>query len=52
VCSSDLFAEELAREKWFQQISVISGIGVREYYLKQGYLLAGTYVKKSLDVSR
>jgi histone acetyltransferase (RNA polymerase elongator complex component) len=27
---------------------VISGVGVREYYVKNGYILNGTYVTKKL----
>ena len=33
------FAEEVAKKEGFHQLSVISGIGVREYYFKQGYVL-------------
>jgi len=31
------------------KISVISGIGVREYYRKNGYKLKGTYMQKTLN---
>ncbi|WP_336359739.1 tRNA uridine(34) 5-carboxymethylaminomethyl modification radical SAM/GNAT enzyme Elp3 [Haladaptatus sp. ZSTT2] len=42
-------AEELAREAGFDKMSVISGIGVREYYRKKlGYHQDGPYVSKRL----
>lgn len=39
-------AEKLAKHKGFDQIAVISGIGVREYYRKMGYTLQSTYLVK------
>ena len=30
------------------RVAVISGIGVRDYYRKQGYVLKGTYMIKEL----
>lgn len=41
-------AEEIANENGFKKISVISGIGVREYYKKLGYDLVGEYMVKEL----
>jgi len=41
-------AEEIAREHGRQKMAVISGIGVREYYRKNGYVIDGTYMCKSL----
>lgn len=41
-------AEDIAKNKNFERIAVISGIGVREYYQKQGYKLIGNYVIKKL----
>lgn len=42
-------AEEIAKEQHgLNKISVISGIGVREYYKKNGYTLDGTYMSKNL----
>lgn len=41
-------AEAIAKERGFEAICVISGIGVREYYRRLGYELAGTYMKKEL----
>jgi elongator complex protein 3 len=41
-------AENIAREKGFKKIAVISGVGVRDYYKKFGYQLAGEYMIKSL----
>jgi elongator complex protein 3 len=41
-------AEEISMENKVKKISVISGIGVREYYKKLGYCLEGTYMVKFL----
>jgi len=43
-------AEEITRENGIDKLSVISGIGAREYYRKLGYQLEGTYMLKSLSV--
>ncbi len=47
-------AEEIARgdNKFnlkYKKLSIISGIGVREYYKKRGYTLESTYMTKSLE---
>src|SRR5690606_6452453 len=42
-------AEELARNRGYKKISVIAGVGTREYYRKFGYELEGTYMVKALD---
>jgi ELP3 family radical SAM enzyme/protein acetyltransferase len=42
------YAEEIAQENGFKKIAIISGIGVREYYRKQGYSLENTYMMKEL----
>ena len=42
-------AEELAKEKGFNHLSVISGIGVREYYKMLGYTERESYMVKSLS---
>jgi elongator complex protein 3 len=43
-------AEELAREAGYRKLSVISGIGVRQYYReKLGYYQDGPYVSTRLD---
>ena len=47
-------AEEIARgdNKFnlkYKKLSIISGIGVREYYKKRGYSLESTYMTKSLE---
>jgi elongator complex protein 3 len=39
-------AEKIAKESGKNKISVISGIGVREYYKKLGYKFDGTYMSK------
>ena len=41
-------AEEIARKNGFKKIAVISGVGIREYYRKQGYGLEGTYMTKKI----
>lgn len=41
-------AENIAENNEFKKISVISGIGVREYYAKNGYYQEGTYMCKHL----
>jgi len=41
-------AEAMAKKTGFKRISVIAGIGTREYYRKTGYELKGTYMVKSL----
>ncbi len=41
-------AEEIAKKEKCKKISVISGIGVREYYKKLGYKLENTYMVKEL----
>lgn len=42
-------AEEMARDEGFAKLSVISGVGVREYYEKYGYKLDGFYMSKKLS---
>ena len=41
-------AEETASAHGFEKIAVTSGIGVREYYRKQGYVREGAYMVKGL----
>lgn len=41
-------AEAAALKEGFEQMAVISGIGVRGYYQKNGYELRGSYMMKSL----
>lgn len=41
-------AEYIAAENGYARCAVISGIGVREYYRKQGYELVGTYMSKKI----
>lgn len=41
-------AERIAKEAGYRRLAVISGIGVREYYRKNGYRLEGTYMVKDL----
>jgi elongator complex protein 3 len=41
-------AEEIARERGYKKMAVISAIGTREYYRKLGYKLEGAYMVKML----
>ncbi len=43
-----LEAENITTENKLNKVTVISGIGVRNYYRKLGYELEGTYMTKSL----
>ena len=43
-----VYAEELARENGYQKLSIISGVGVREYYRKLGYARDGVYMSKKI----
>ena len=40
--------EEIAQQEGCDKIVVISGIGVRDYYRKHGYILEGPYMVKQL----
>ena len=42
-------AEKLAKENGYEKLAIISGVGVREYYRKQGYELEDTYMVKKLS---
>lgn len=41
-------AEKITKKHKLKKIAVISGIGVREYYKKTGYVKTGTYMTKHL----
>lgn len=41
-------AEEIARDEGYRRVVVISGVGVKEYYARQGYLKHGPYMAKTL----
>ncbi|MBI4427212.1 MAG: tRNA uridine(34) 5-carboxymethylaminomethyl modification radical SAM/GNAT enzyme Elp3 [Candidatus Magasanikbacteria bacterium] len=41
-------AEKIAKKNKFKKLSVIAGVGVRNYYRKLGYRKKGTYMVKSL----
>jgi len=41
-------AEEIGVERGYKKISVISGVGVRDYYRKLGYKRDGPYMSKTL----
>jgi elongator complex protein 3 len=42
------YAEKIARENGYRKLSIISGIGAREYYRKFGYTLDDVYMSKVL----
>ena len=44
-------AETIAKINNYDQIAVISGIGVRNYYRKLGYYYNNTYMVKSLNTN-
>ncbi|MCK5660716.1 MAG: GNAT family N-acetyltransferase, partial [Methanosarcinales archaeon] len=41
-------AEEVAKDAGYSKMAIISGIGVREYYMKFGYELDGPYMSKAI----
>ena len=41
-------AEQIAQARWYEALSVISGIWVKWYYKKLGYVEEGTYVVKKI----
>jgi elongator complex protein 3 len=41
-------AEEIARDKGYRKVAIISGTGVRGYYRRLGYLLVDTYMMKDI----
>ncbi|MFP4402411.1 MAG: tRNA uridine(34) 5-carboxymethylaminomethyl modification radical SAM/GNAT enzyme Elp3 [Candidatus Nanoarchaeia archaeon] len=41
-------AEEIAKQRGYEKMVIISGVGVREYYKKLGYHREGPYMVKSL----
>jgi len=41
-------AEEIAKANNFKKIVIIAGVGVRDYYRKQGYYLENTFMVKKL----
>jgi ELP3 family radical SAM enzyme/protein acetyltransferase len=42
-------AEEISMKAGYEQLAIISGIGVRDYYRRRGYELVGTYMMKTFD---
>jgi elongator complex protein 3 len=43
-----LRAESVARDRGYKKLVIISGVGVRDYYEKRGYVLRATYMVKYL----
>lgn len=41
-------AEKIAKKNGYKKLAVISGVGVRDYYRKNGYKKIGTYMIKSV----
>lgn len=44
-----LEAEKIAQSKGYSRIKVLSGVGVRAYYKRRGYVLEGDYLSKKLS---
>jgi elongator complex protein 3 len=42
-------AEEIARNAGFRRLAIMSGIGVRPYYRRQGYERRGPYMIRELS---
>ena len=42
-------AEDISRERGYTRVAVMSGIGVRPYYNKRGYIRCGPYMIKELE---
>jgi ELP3 family radical SAM enzyme/protein acetyltransferase len=42
-------AEQITMKSRYDQIAIISGIGVRDYYRKRGYELRGSYMMKNIE---
>ncbi|NQE53245.1 hypothetical protein C5S29_06595, partial [ANME-1 cluster archaeon GoMg3.2] len=42
-------AEAIARDNGYREIAVMSGIGVREYYKRFGYIQVGPFMVKRLN---
>ena len=42
-------AEEIAIDKGYSKMAVMSGIGVRDYYARLGYLREGPFMVKALS---
>jgi elongator complex protein 3 len=42
-------AEQISMKSRYDQIAIISGIGVRDYYRKRGYELRGSYMMKTIE---
>ena len=41
-------AEDICSKHGYEQVAIISGIGVRDYYRKRGYELRGSYMMKTI----
>lgn len=44
-------AEKISERTGYDKIAIISGIGVRDYYRKRGYVLNGSYMMKTIPKS-
>lgn len=42
-------AENIISKHGYEQVAIISGIGVRDYYRKRGYELRGSYMMKNIE---
>ena len=41
-------AERISEEMGMKKVAIISGVGVRQYFIKNGYHYDGPYVSKKL----
>ena len=41
-------AEAIAYQNNFSMVAIRSGVGVRDYYRKRGYILADEYMRKDI----
>jgi elongator complex protein 3 len=44
-------AEQIARERGYKKLVVISAVGTREYYARRGFTLGELYMSKNLRIS-
>lgn len=45
-------AEDISIRHGYEQMAIISGIGVRDYYRKRGYELRGSYMMKNIEAPK
>ena len=45
-------AEKICYKNGIENIAIISGVGVREFYRKKGYTLKNNYMVKNFDIKK